>query len=85
MKTKMSEIQKDIFQVHKETSACMSNLEHLDTLKTKLQVRELQNVKVLSRPSESLFINVKTLKSPLSSTFPRSPKKVFKNRMAGVV
>lgn len=34
----MSDIQKDIFQVHKETSACMSDLERLDTLKTKLQI-----------------------------------------------
>lgn len=38
LKTKMAEIQKDVFQVHKETSACMSNLERLDTMKTKLQV-----------------------------------------------
>lgn len=38
LKSKMAEIQKDIFQVHKETSACMSNLERLDSMKTKLQV-----------------------------------------------
>lgn len=34
----MAEIQKDIFQVHKETSASMANLERLDSMKTKLQV-----------------------------------------------
>lgn len=38
LKSKMAEIQKDIFQVHKETSASMSNLERLDSMKTKLQV-----------------------------------------------
>lgn len=41
LKTKMSEIQKDIFQVHKETSASMANLERLDSMKNKLQVNEL--------------------------------------------
>lgn len=34
----MAEVQKDIFQVHKETGACMSNLERLDCMKTKLQI-----------------------------------------------
>lgn len=38
LKAKMAEIQKDIFQVHKETSASMSDLERLDSMKTKLQV-----------------------------------------------
>lgn len=35
----MGVIQKDIFQVHKETSAAMANLERLDSMKTKLQVK----------------------------------------------
>lgn len=34
----MAEVQNDISQVHKETGACMANLERLDCLKTKLQV-----------------------------------------------
>lgn len=34
----MAEIQKDIFQVHKETSASMADLERLDSMKNKLQV-----------------------------------------------
>lgn len=38
LKAKMAEIQKDIFHVHKETSACMANLEKLDSMKTKLQI-----------------------------------------------
>lgn len=38
LKTKMAEVQKDIFQVHKETGACMANLERLDCIKTKLQI-----------------------------------------------
>lgn len=38
LKIKMSEIQKDIFHVHKETNACMANLERLDSMKNKLQV-----------------------------------------------
>ncbi|XP_031627851.1 conserved oligomeric Golgi complex subunit 7 [Contarinia nasturtii] len=38
LKAKMSEIQKDIFQVHQETSASMANLERLDSMKTKLQI-----------------------------------------------
>lgn len=32
----MAEIQKDIYQVHKETGVCMSNLERLDSMKIKL-------------------------------------------------
>lgn len=43
LKAKMGEIQKDIFQVHKETSACMANLEQLDSMKTKLQVGIILN------------------------------------------
>lgn len=35
----MAEVQSDISQVHKETGACMANLERLDNLKSKLQVR----------------------------------------------
>lgn len=38
LKTKMSEVQKSIFQVHKETGSCMANLERLDSLKSKLTV-----------------------------------------------
>lgn len=38
LKAKMAEIQKDIFQVHKETSASMADLERLDSMKNKLQV-----------------------------------------------
>lgn len=38
LKAKMAEVQSDISQVHKDTGACMANLERLDGLKTKLQV-----------------------------------------------
>lgn len=34
----MAEVQKSIYQVHKETGACMANLERLDSMKTKLTV-----------------------------------------------
>ena len=37
LKCKMAEVQNDISVVHKETGACMANLERLDSLKTKLQ------------------------------------------------
>lgn len=38
MKSKMAEVQKNIHQVHKETGACMANLERLDSMKTKLTI-----------------------------------------------
>lgn len=38
MKCKMAEVQKNIYQVHKETGACMANLERLDSMKTKLTI-----------------------------------------------
>lgn len=41
LKLKMSDIQKDIFHLHKETNACMANLEHLDSMKNKLQVSSM--------------------------------------------
>lgn len=34
----MTEVQNDIAQVQKKTGACMEKLEHLDEMKTKLQV-----------------------------------------------
>lgn len=34
----MAEVQKNIYQVHKETGACMANLERLDSMKTKLTI-----------------------------------------------
>lgn len=34
----MTEVQNDIAQVQKKTGACMEKLEHLDEIKTKLQV-----------------------------------------------
>lgn len=34
----MAEVQKNIYQVHKETGACMANLERLDSMKTKLVI-----------------------------------------------
>lgn len=38
LKCKMAEVQKNIHQVHRETGACMANLERLDSMKTKLTV-----------------------------------------------
>lgn len=38
LRTKMTEVQSEICQVQEETGACMSNLERLDSLKTKLQL-----------------------------------------------
>lgn len=38
LKSKMAEVQKNIYQVHKETGACMANLERLDSMKTKLTI-----------------------------------------------
>lgn len=38
LKVKMSEVQSNISQVHKETDTCMANLERLDSLKAKLTV-----------------------------------------------
>lgn len=37
LKMKLSGIEKEIFHVHKETNACMANLERLDSMKNKLQ------------------------------------------------
>lgn len=38
LKCKLAEVQKNIYQVHKETGACMANLERLDSMKTKLTI-----------------------------------------------
>lgn len=43
MRTKMTEVQNDIAQVQKKTGACMEKLEHLDEIKTKLQVYKPAN------------------------------------------
>lgn len=56
MKTKMAEIQKDIFHVHRETSACMANLERLDSMKTKLQVSYFVSIIFSAESQRSLEI-----------------------------
>lgn len=72
----MAEIQKDTFQVHKETSACMANLERLDSMKTKLQVKYF---------SEAFSECDENLNNKQIDDIFRSPKKVYKNLMVGVV
>lgn len=65
LKTKMAEIQKDIFHVHKETSACMANLERLDSMKTKLQVSNFASISFSFERMPAFFFWVKTTETML--------------------